>query len=106
MSNTTVILVEEINLAELAKANARSQVRITMDLDTLNFIHAQFEEKYENTTDFDELIQLANHSKDMGFTTLSARIIDNLETNYEVQYDRHKKDCVSDHSAASDQDNR
>lgn len=110
----TVTTIEAVNLAEEAKKYLAmkndleaSVVTIVMNKSTAEYLHGLIDKDFDdNLTDFDELILITNYSKDLGFNEQVAGFIDWIKESYPVKYQEYLQSNKSDHSGASDQENR
>jgi len=114
MNPTHVITtVEAVNLAEEAKKfiqqkeTASQFITRTLQKATYERLYDLFDKNFdENMDDFDELIRITEASKDMGFTDQSGDFLQWIKENHAVRYQEYLAGKKSDHSAASDQDER
>jgi hypothetical protein len=108
-----ITIIEPINLAEEAKAYAQKKESygdfITRTLQTATYkrLYDLLDKNFDdNLNDFDELLRITEVSKDMGFTDQSGEFVEYLKESFPVRWQQYLTDNKSDHSGASDQDNR
>jgi len=109
----TVTIIEPINMAEEAKAYIQKKesnsefISRVLQKETYGRIYDLLDKNFDdNLNDFDELLRITEVSKDMGFTDQSGVFIDYLKEHFPVRWQQYLIDNKSDHSGASDQDNR
>jgi hypothetical protein len=114
-----ITLVEPVNMAEEAKAYIQQKeltqkkesnsefISRVLQKETYGRIYDLLDKNFDdNLNDFDELLRITEVSKDMGFTDQSGVFIDYLKEHFPVRWQQYLIDNKSDHSGASDQDNR
>lgn len=101
--------VEAVNLAELAKEQAHKNARIKLEIakETFEKLYSYLEVIFDKSEDKPkDLIELMEAAKDLECYAISGNIMEFLKENYPREWQQYLIDNKSDHSGASDQDNR
>jgi hypothetical protein len=97
--------VEAVNLAELAKEqNSQLSEQQKAEREYLDWSLCLL---IANTNfSFEELLKQKDQAERNDCTEAEYKIEELLKTKYTFSYEHHRIECKSDHSGASDQDNR
>ena len=107
-------IVEPIDMVALLKDKMQEDVNVSpltalMSTESFDYIYRLISKDIDrNASDFNELMEIIEHCKDMNLNQRCGEIITHIESSpmLKRQYEYFKREGKSDHSGASDQDNR
>jgi hypothetical protein len=88
-------------------AEKATHLNLTVHIDNYEFMHKLITETYINApSEAGGLIKIMEAALDFGMLRLADDVKDDLRTHFPAKWAEYKESKVSDHSGASDQDNR
>jgi hypothetical protein len=106
--------VKPVDMAQEAREYTRSKMKMQVlqnfstNKRTIEIVYKAMEDLYYKTNESKEILDIMEAAKEINFEALVEKCIDFMESDPDRLkiYEEHKRGFVSDHSGASDQDNR